>query len=180
MEAGFEAAVEALIAGDLDILRPLLREYPELVHARSARPHRATLLHYIAANGVEEERQKTPLNAVEIARTLLDAGAEVDALADMYDGQYATLSMLVSSCHPAKAGLQIALAETLLDFGASIEGTEDGPWRSPLMTALAFGYGDTAEALAQRGASTDSLPAAAGLGRLGEAQRLRASADAES
>jgi ankyrin repeat protein len=180
MEIRFESAVEALIAGDLDILRPLLREYPELVHARSARPHRATLLHYIAANGVEEERQKTPLNAVEIARTLLDAGAEVDALADMYDGQYATLSMLVSSCHPAKAGLQIALAELLLDFGASIEGTSDGPWRSPLMTALAFGYGETAEALARRGATADYLPAAAGLGRLADATRLLPSADAET
>ena len=172
--------MEAVIAGDLDTLRPLLREHPELVHARSARPHRATLLHYIAANGVEDDRQKTPPNAVEVALTLLEAGSEVDALADMYGGQYATMSMLVSSYHPAKAGLQVALAETLLDFGASIEGTGDGPWQSPLMTALAFGYGDTAEALARRGARVDTLPAAAGLGRLAEATRLLPAADAES
>jgi hypothetical protein len=33
-------------------------------------------LHYIGANGVEGERQKTPANAVEVARILLDAGAE--------------------------------------------------------------------------------------------------------
>jgi ankyrin repeat protein len=180
VETRFEAAVEAVIAGDLDALRPLLREHPELVHARSARPHRATLLHYIAANGVEEERQKTPPNAVEIARTLFEAGAEADALADMYEGQYATLSMLVSSCHPAKAGLQIALAETLLDSGASIEGTSDGAWRSPLMNALAFGYGETAEALTRRGARVDSLPAAAGLGRLADVTRMLPAADAES
>ena len=71
---------------------------------------------------------------------LLRAGAEPDALADMYEGRYPTLAMLVSSGHPAKAGLQIALAETLLDFGAALEGAGDGAWASPLMTALAFGY----------------------------------------
>ena len=180
MENGFEAAVEAVVAGDLSTLRRLLDEQPELVHARSAHPHRATLLHYIAANGVEGERQKTPPNAVEVARVLLEDGAEVDALASMYGGQCTTMSMLVSSCHPAKAGLQIALAETLLDFGASIEGTGEGPWRSPLMTALAFGYGNTAEVLARRGARVESLPAAAGLGRFSEAKRLLASADVES
>ena len=49
---------------------------------------------------------------------LLRAGAEVDAVADMYEGKHTTMSMLVSSGHPAKAGLQVALTETLLDFGA--------------------------------------------------------------
>ena len=78
----FETAVEAVIAGDLDTLRALLRSDPSLVRARSQREHHATLLHYVSANGVEDERQKTPPNAVEVARTLLEAGAEVDALAD--------------------------------------------------------------------------------------------------
>src|SRR5258706_16467940 len=82
----FEAAVEAIIHGDLDALKALLGAHPELVRSRSMLPHRATLLHYIAANGVEGDRQKTPANAVEIALALLKAGAEVDALADMYDG----------------------------------------------------------------------------------------------
>ena len=68
---------------------------------------------YEDANGVEGHRQKTPGNAVEIAKALLGAGAEVDALADMYGGHYATMSMLVSSCHPAKAGVQVALVDTL-------------------------------------------------------------------
>ena len=44
---------------------------------------------------------------------LLEAGAEVDALADLYGGQYTTMSMLVSSCHPANAGVQVALVDTL-------------------------------------------------------------------
>src|SRR5207237_2292729 len=88
--AEFEAAVEAVINGDATTLASLLRENPELVRSRSARVtpfdppvHRATLLHYVAANGVEGYRQKTPPNAVEIAKLLLEGGAEVDALADM-------------------------------------------------------------------------------------------------
>lgn len=82
--ARFEAAAEAVVAGDADTLRRMLREFPELAKARSTRRHRATLLHYVAANGVEASRQKIPPNAVEIATLLLDAGAEPGALADMY------------------------------------------------------------------------------------------------
>lgn len=49
----FEKAVNAVITGDLATLDALVRANPELIHARSARVHRATLLHYVAANGVE-------------------------------------------------------------------------------------------------------------------------------
>jgi len=77
----FETAAEAIVSGDAATLRSMLRENPELVRARSTRRHHATLLHYIAANGVEGVRQKTPPNAVEIARILLDAAAEPDAVA---------------------------------------------------------------------------------------------------
>jgi len=183
----FESAVEAVITGDLTTLTALLGEFPDLVQARSRRVthfdppvHRATLLHYVAANGVEGYRQKSPHNAVDIAKTLLRAGAEVDALADMYGGQCTTLSLLVSSCHPAEAGVQSELAETLLDFGASIDGVGVGRSVSPLMTALAFGYQSTAETLARRGARVDDLATVAGLGRLGEARRLLSSADSAS
>ncbi len=183
----FESAVEAVIAGDLAALESLLREDPELVRARSSRithfdppVHRATLLHYVAANGVEGYRQKTPPNAVAIATALLQAGAEVDALADLYGGHYTTMSLLVSSCHPAKAGVQVALVETLLDFGAAVEARGSVKWGSPLLTALAFGYGSTAVALAGRGARVENIAAAAGLGRLAETAQLLATADPES
>src|SRR6516162_9212730 len=75
----FESAVEAVINGDLRTLKRWLRDNPKLAHARSTREHQATLLHYVAANGVEGYRQKTPKNAVKIAETLLEAGADVDA-----------------------------------------------------------------------------------------------------
>ena len=169
--ARFEAAVDAVVDGDVAALGALLRESPELARARSTRRHHATLLHYVAANGVEDERQRTPPDAVEVARLLLDAGAEVDALADLYENRCTTLSMLVSSSHPARAGLQIALAETLLDHGAALVGPGTS-WQSALLTALIFGFPDTAEALARRGAPVETLPAAAGLGRLEDAERL--------
>ena len=155
--ARFESAVEAIIAGDAATLRQLLNANPELTSARSTyvTPHNppvhaATLLHYIGANGVEGYRQKTPPNAVEIARILLDAGAQPDALANMYGVKCTTLSMLVSSTHPAKAGLQAALIDILVDYGAAVEAAGSGSWTGPLMTALAFGYFDTAAALVRR------------------------------
>jgi ankyrin repeat protein len=175
----FETAAEAVITGDVATLRAMLRENPDLVRARSIRRHHATLLHYIGANGVENYRQKTPPNSVEVAKVLLDAGADVDALADMYDHKCTTMSMLVSSCHPADAGLQAALAETLLDYGAALDGPGSA-WQSAVMTALVFGYGDTAQALARRFGATSDLAAAAGLGRLDEASRLLPGADARS
>jgi ankyrin repeat protein len=163
----FEAAVDAVISGDITTLEPLLTAHPELIGRRSTRKHQATLLHYVAANGVEDYRQKTPPNAVAVARLLLERGAEVDALANTYGGDkyQTTMNLLVSSVHPAGAGLQPPLVEALLDFGAAINGLEnDG---SPLMTALRFGYGDAAETLARRGARIDNVVAAAALGQLG-------------
>jgi ankyrin repeat protein len=175
----FETAVEAVVSGDLPTLENMLRQYPELARARSTRRHHATLLHYVAANGVENVRQKTPANALDVAKMLLEAGAEVDALADMYDQKCTTMSMLVSSCHPSQAGLQAKLAELLLDYGAALEG-QCSKWHSALMTALTFGYLDTAQALARRGAPVKNIAATAGLGRLTETTHLLPSADRES
>jgi hypothetical protein len=173
----FETAVDVVIAGDVEALRLALRDDPQLVRARSTRRHHATLLHYLGANGVEGGRQKTPANAVEIMKILLDADADPDALADLYENKCTTMSMVVSSAHPARAGLQAALAETLLDYGAAVDGRGTN-WQSALMTALQFGYLDTARRLAARGAPTATLPAAAGLGLAEDVARLLPTADA--
>jgi hypothetical protein len=162
----FEAAVDAVVSGDLETLRGLVGARPQIVHEHSTRAHHATLLHYVAANGVENYRQRTPPNAVEVARCLLDAGARVDGLADTYghDHWQTTMNLLVSSAHPAGAGLMTALVEVLLDYGAAVNGLQDD--ESPLLTALDFGYIDAAETLVRRGARLDNVPSAAALGRL--------------
>jgi hypothetical protein len=162
----FEAAADAIIAGEIAILNRLLPEEPELARARSTREHRATLLHYISANGIEGFRQKTPQNAVEIAEVLMKAGAEVDAEADVYGGGATTLGLVATSIHPERAGVQNALMQILLDHGAVIDhprggGNDNGGVNS----CLANDRPQAAEFLAERGARLD-LEGAAGIGRL--------------
>ncbi len=99
----FELAADAIVDGDADTLAKLLKDNPELVRARSTRGHRSTLLHYVSANGVEDFRQKTPRNIVEIAALLLDAGADVNAHSEAYGGRSATLGLVATSCHPQEA-----------------------------------------------------------------------------
>lgn len=174
--ARFEAAADAVIAGDRAALERMLRDDPSLPRARSARSHHATLLHYLAANGVENYRQRTPSNAVEIARVLLDAGADPDALADMYDERCTTLGMLVSSTPPHEAGVQTALAELLLERGAAPD-LPGSRWNAAIRCALAFGFLDTARALAARVGRPGDIGTAAGLGDLGETARFLPTAD---
>ena len=154
LDAAFDAAADAVVGGDEAALKTLLAQHPDLVRARSMR-HGATLLHYVAANGVENDRQRTPANAAAIAQRLLDAGADPNATAEFYGAPATTLGLLVSSVHPHKAGLQAKLAVLLLDGGADGTGA--------LLTALVHGYDDTARALLQR-LRIDSLPVAAGFG----------------
>src|SRR5215468_11435670 len=127
----FARAVRAVIGGDVAALRRELVTEPALVHARSRSAHHATLLHYTAANGIENELQCEVSNADEIARVLLDAGAEPDAPCDAYDGRYpTTLNLLVSSDHPNQVGVASRLIAVLCSHGACVDGVEqDG---SPL------------------------------------------------
>ncbi len=158
----FEAAVDAIVEGDIATLRKLLRENPELVRARSTREHQSTLLHYVAANGVENFRQKTPKNIIEIARLLLEAGADVNAESRAYGGGSTTLGLTATSYHPDAAGVQLALLELLIDAGALIGGPDSG---SGVNACLRNGRGEAAEYLEHRGARLD-LEGAAGVGRL--------------
>ncbi len=161
--ARFERAVDAVVDGDLEIVRALLSEEPALARARSTRDHRATLLHYIAANGHEGFRQRTPQNAVAIAELLLASGSEPDALAHMYAHDVTTMQMLVSSVHPHLAGVQVPLVEILLRRGAAPDGP-DGEG-SPVLTAFRFHFPLAADALVRGGARADTLLIAAALGR---------------
>lgn len=156
----FEEAVDALVGGDLRKLQQMLTANPALVRARSGRKHRSTLLHYVGANGVEGFRQRTPPNAVAVASTLLDAGAKVDAAADMYGGNARTLGLVATSSHPKLAGVQDDLMELLITRGASFDADP-----TIINGCLANGRDKAAAFLAMRGAPLD-LEGAAGLGRL--------------
>jgi ankyrin repeat protein len=161
--SSFEQAADAIVHGDLRIVQQRLRDEPALVRARSTREHRATLLHYVSANGVENYRQKTPPNIVDIARLLLDAGVEVDAEADVYGGDATTLGLVVTSAHPRRAGVQNALADLLLERGARMEA-------GIVRDCLANGCPEAAEHLVRRGALLD-LEEAAGMGRIDVVKR---------
>jgi len=115
----FERAADAVAFGEFDTLRELLDEEPSLVHARSPRPHRATLLHYCGANGTEDPRQRTPPNAPAIAQLLIDRGADVNATCNFYGGGATTLGLVLTSIHPVRAGVRLTLVETLAKAGAS-------------------------------------------------------------
>lgn len=164
----FERAADAIVTGDIATLQRMLADNPELIRQRSTRAHRSTLLHYTSANGIEDYRQLTPPNIVEIVTLLLSAGAEVDATSDAYGGGSTTLMLTATSAHPRARGVQIDLIDLLLSVGANIDGEDSLP--NLVSGALANGCPEAAVALAARGARVNTLFAAAGIGDL---QRVR-------
>jgi len=75
-------------------------------------------LHYVGSNGIETHRQRVPSNLAAITRRLLDSGAVVDAVAQMYGGT-TTLALLMSSVHPSRAGVRDEVAALLREAGAT-------------------------------------------------------------
>lgn len=142
----FERAANAVISGDATALGELLRRHPDLATQRSARTHRATLLHYVAANGIEGFRQKTPKNAIAIVRLLLSAGADANAEASMYSDQDTTLDLVSTSIHPLLAGIQNDVLAALLEAGATIDHSPG----SAVKACLANGCPAAADFLAGR------------------------------
>jgi hypothetical protein len=99
---------------------------------------------------------------VRVAEILIEAGADVDAAADMYGGGSTTLGLAATSIHPYAAGVLEPLIALLLEHGAAV----DGPGgRSVVNACLANGRRRGAELMAGHGARLD-LEGAAGIGRL--------------
>ena len=138
MDAKFHPAMAAIKAGDLEGLRRFIHEDPSLATSRSNKSH-PTLLQCLTLDAVDLP------NEVEMARVLIDAGAELDG-------------PLVAA---ASIG-NVEVAKLLLDCGASLNG--NGGW-SPLEEALYWNQAGMIDLLLERGASLHNLRIAAGLGR---------------
>jgi hypothetical protein len=122
----------------------------------------------VAANGIEDFRQRTPANIVSVARLLIEAGAEIDAVNGDYGGDGTALGLVATSAHPRGAGVQQALMELLVAAGADVNGVPGG-WK-PMRSALANGCPEAAEWLAAHGAQMDVVTAA-GVGRVDVLER---------
>jgi hypothetical protein len=166
----FDDAVAALDAGDLGRLRGLLASDPALVHARTnlEAPYHyftgATLLHHVAGNPdrgrITGELGPLPKNIVEVARLLLDHGADVNA-ATLGPNGCTTMELLVTSKAASDAGASGPLMDLLLEWGATLDLRKPGA----LDTPLANHAPRAAERMIELGAKADVLAAAA-LGRL--------------
>ena len=109
----FERAVNLLLAGDSPTLQQLITQYPYLLSATSSYGHQATLLHYVASNGVEFWRQQVPMNLPAITSYLLSVGTDIDARMKVYGGNFDTYALLTSSAHPKAAGILEEMKEIL-------------------------------------------------------------------
>lgn len=119
----FDDAVRAIDAGDVATLDALLVAHPELVHARTnlEPPYGyftgATLLHHVAWNPGRPAR--VPPNVVDVARLLLDRGADVDAVTLGRNGG-TTMGLVVTSKMASDANASGPLMELLIERGATV------------------------------------------------------------
>jgi Ankyrin repeats (3 copies) len=155
----FRRAVNLLDAGNQEGLRSLLKQHPDLVHQHVTFEGgnyfcNPTLLEFVAENPI---RHRTlPSNIVEVARVILEAGAEQTSRTE-------TLMLVSTGMVPRECGVQIPLIDLLCDYGAD---------PSSAIHAAAFHEEIAAvNALILRGARID-LTLAAALARVDDFSRL--------
>lgn len=108
----FEKAVDLLLAGEKAALENLLNKKPHLIQAQSSFGHKAQLIHYVGSNGVEIWRQVVPLNLAAITKMLIEHGADVQAVVNVYGGTKVA-ALVSSSGHPWEAGVAEEVLELL-------------------------------------------------------------------
>ena len=170
----FEKALDAVDAGDVCRLRSLLKQTSDLVRAASTSVeapydgyfHGATLLHHVAGNPI---RGELPDNVVEVARVLLEAGADPDTGCgggpeQPESGGGTVLGLVTSGAQAHIQGHTESLIDVLLEHGATLD-PDGGMWGTLYHTVEHQGQRDVAHMLHARGVRAD-LPISAGLGRL--------------
>ncbi len=169
----FAEALVAFDEGDADHLARCVTDDPALLSARTnfTRPFGyftgATLLHHVAGN--PGRSNPLPPNAAELARVLLEAGA--DANAGTLGNGSTTMGLVLTSKQASDAGLSGPLIDVLLAHGARLDLTRAGHvvpgWgeRFTLDLPLTNFAPRAAEKLVELGAHVD-VCAAAGLGRM--------------
>jgi ankyrin repeat protein len=170
----FSEALAALRAGDLDLLRGVVAEEPDLIHARTnlEPPYGyfsgATLLHHVGGNPGWD--RPLPKNIVQVAKLLLEVGSDVNAVT-LGANRGTTMGLVITSKQASDANVSGPLMDLLLEYGAKLDLKNPAvaipDWReqSPLDLALANHAPRAAEKMIELGASVD-VRAAAALGRM--------------
>ena len=166
-DMAFRRGVELIDAGDATGLREHLKRHPKLVHQHVEFEggnyfRNPTLLEFVAENPIR--RGSLPKNIAEVAKVILDAGADRNAMNE-------ALGLVATGRVPRECGVQVPLIDLLCDRGADPDGA--------LEAAAAHVEFEAAEVLTRRGAAM-TLPVATALGRLEDVRRLLSKAsDAE-
>src|SRR5215469_39387 len=160
----FRRAVDLLDAGDVAGLRQHLGQHRNLVHEHVLFEggnyfQNPTLLEFVAENPVRHG--KLPQQIVEVAKVILDAGAEQSALNE-------TLGLVSSGMVARQFRVQVPLIALLCAHGTDPNGALHG--------AVLHGEFEAVNALLACGGRVD-LPIAAALGRTEETGRLLPNAD---
>ena len=149
-DAAFRRAVDLIDAGDAAGLGEHLRQHPKLTRQHVVFEgmnyfHNPALLEFVAENPVRHG--KLPSNIVEVAKVILDAGVERESL-------NVTLALAATGNVAHECHLNVPLIDLLCDHGADPS--------SAVRAAVLHGYGESVNALIDRGAKVD-LPVAAAL-----------------
>lgn len=158
-DSTFRRAVDLLDAGDVAGLAAFLKQHPGLVRQHVVFEgwnyfHTPTLLEFVAENPVRHG--KLPANIVEVAKVILDAGADRAARNE-------TLMLVATGCVPRECHVQLPLINLLCDHDANPD--------SAVVAAAFEGELEAVNALIGRGASIN-LAIAAALGRSDDFRRL--------
>jgi hypothetical protein len=174
MTEAYRQALAAMDAGDVEGLRRVLAEHPEVVRERESTHEgvycgyfaHATLLHHVAGNPI---RGPLPGNIVELARALIDAGADVAARCgggpaqpDTGDGD--VMGLVASGAQMAESGLYRPMIDLLLASGYSFADDRGTLAVCLYHTVECQRQREVGEYLAAKGAKVDLVFAAA-LGR---------------